>query len=278
MAQDTLTIGHIAYANCEPFFHFLRDAGFDGTIRSGVPAQLNRFLSDGELDLSPSSSFEYLHHWRDYLLLPDLSISSIGAVKSVLLFSPQPLEALVGQEIFLTGESASSVRLLQVMLREYFGFEEVLCRVSHEDLEERVAEGRPALLIGDRALRMAETVDPANMHDLGELWHRKTGLPFVFALWIVRRDLNPAKNRQVLRLYRQLKTFLRRSFDDLSGVAHALPGYSWYGQQKLVDYWQAMSYLLDSRHLAGLKLYAELLYKYGFLDELPAFEFFDLAD
>lgn len=84
----SLTVGHITYANCVPFFRHLQDSGFCGRIVQGVPAQLNALLAAGQIDLSPSSSFEYARNWRDYLLLPDLSISASGPVKSVLLFSP----------------------------------------------------------------------------------------------------------------------------------------------------------------------------------------------
>ena len=88
-----LSIGHITYANCIPWFHFLRQCGFEGEIIDGVPAELNRMLAAGEIDVCPSSSIEYALHPNDYLLLPRQSKSSIGPVESVLLFSPIPLTA-----------------------------------------------------------------------------------------------------------------------------------------------------------------------------------------
>ncbi len=88
--------------------------------------------------------------------------------------------------------------------------------------------------------------------------------------------MTAAQQVMVAKLYAQLKDSLQRSFADLPAVARALPGYAWYGQDKLVDYWRTMSYGLDSRHMEGLRLYAELLLKYRFLDERPAFEFFGL--
>jgi len=273
-----LTVGHIAYANCEPFFHFLRTSGFNGTVLDGVPAQLNRFLAAGELDLSPSSSFEYLRNWREYQLLPGMSISSDGPVKSVLLFSPYPIESLRGEEIFLTGESASSVHLLQVLLREYFSFDEVLCRVPEEALETYIRQGRPALLIGDRALKTSGEVPREHIYDLGELWCQYSGLPFVFALWIIRRDSVERCGQEVSVFYNQLRNSLALAFEDLSSVARNLPAYSWYGEQQLIEYWQSMSYGLDNRQLQGLLRYAELLVKYGFLSELPEIDFVDLIE
>lgn len=272
----SLTIGHIAYANCVPFFHYLNDCGFRGEICSGVPSALNRYLAEGSVDLSPSSSFEYLRNWHDYLLLPELSISAVGAVKSVLLFSPEPLENLQGKQIYLTGESASSIHLLQILLREFYGLSEVLCTVPAGALEEHVRRGQPALLIGDRALRTASEVSPEHIYDLGELWHRFTSLPFVFALWIIRKPVAERRAEQVGELFEQLRNALQRAFADLPRLAQELSDYEWYGEDSLVKYWQCMSYGLQAEHLQGLKLYAELLVKYGFLPQCPNIEFFDV--
>jgi len=118
----TLNVGHIAYLNCVPFFHYLREVGFEGNIVKGVPAQLNAMLAEGKLDLSPSSSFEYGLHWQQYVLLPGLSISSRGPVQSVLLFSPCAIEDLEGRQVALTGESATSVNLLKILLKEFVKF------------------------------------------------------------------------------------------------------------------------------------------------------------
>ncbi|RMF42965.1 MAG: futalosine synthase, partial [Deltaproteobacteria bacterium] len=76
-----LRVGHISYLNCVPFFADLRRQGFDGEIVCGVPAQLNAMLAAGEIDLCPSSSFEYGRAAQDYLLLAGQSISSIGPVQ-----------------------------------------------------------------------------------------------------------------------------------------------------------------------------------------------------
>ena len=97
--SEQLTLGYISYLNCVPFFQYLRDQGYGGRLVPGVPSSLNRMLQLGELDASPSSSFEYALHAEKYCLLPDFSISSTGPVNSVLLFSSEPPEMLVDQTI-----------------------------------------------------------------------------------------------------------------------------------------------------------------------------------
>ena len=113
-----LRIGQIEYANCTPLFHVLREQ-FPGSgyeFVTGVPAELNRMLLAGEIDVCPSSSIEYAYHPDRYTILPHLSISSIGAVASVLLFSKVPVEELDGLKIRLSSESATSVNLLKILL------------------------------------------------------------------------------------------------------------------------------------------------------------------
>ena len=270
----SLSVGHITYANCVPFFHYLSQAGFEETIVPGVPSRLNRLLAQGEVDVSPSSSFEYGRNWRDYLLLPDLSISSRGAVQSVLLFAPGPLEELEGVEIALTGESATSVNLLKILLKEFIGFREVRAAVPQTSVEDLVASGAPALLIGDRALKAALNPPKGHIHDLGELWFRFTGLPFVFALWIVRRTSAAVKSAELRRLIAQLHESLRRAFGSLEHLAAQTPERLWLGETRLVDYWRCMSYDLGPEHLEGLKLYFSLLIKHDLLAEEPEIRFF----
>lgn len=272
----TLTVGHIAYANCVPFFHYLSDSGFSGRILSGVPAELNRLLAEGGVDISPSSSFEYGRNWRNYLLLPGHSISTFGPVKSVLFFSPLALEDLDGTEIALTGESATSVNLIKVLLQEFLGFNRITYHVPQRPVEEILAEGGSGLLIGDRALKASQKRDvPYRIYDLGELWNRYTGLPFVFALWILRKEAAAAKPAEFAALRDQLAESRQRAFFSLDTLAAQTPERSWMSEEALIDYWQCMSYDLTDRHRQGLELYFRLLVKHGLLPDMPEINFFE---
>jgi chorismate dehydratase len=270
----TLTVGHITYANCVPFFHYLAEAGFSGRIVEGVPAELNRLLASGAIDVSPSSSFEYACRWQDYLLLPGHSISSCGPVRSVLLFAARSIDELEGAEIALTGESATSVNLLRILLGEFYGFRKVTYRIPERPVEALIAEGSPALLIGDRALRAALGAS-GYVYDLGELWYRFTGLPFVFALWILRREASQAKRQEVAALQQQLTAARARAFASLEAVAATTPERQWMGEAGLIAYWRCMSYELDERHLAGLRHFFTLAVKHRLLPLQPEIHFFE---
>ena len=274
MTSTSLKVGRINYVNTVPCFHHLTRAGFAGEIIAGTPVELNRLLAAGKLDLSPSSSFEYALHWRDYLLLPGHSISSCGPVQSVLLFSRLPLEAVAGEEIFLTGESATSINLMKVLLHEFMGAGVIDCRVPEEPVEDLVSAGASALLIGDRALRMARAV-PKEMqvYDLGALWQRFTGLPFVFGLWIVRKSAYLDRRGDILDFRRQLDQALQLAFADLEVLASAAPPDSPLAPAELVEYWRTVSYQLTPAHLDGLKKFFVLCCRHGLLNEVPELNF-----
>lgn len=272
----SLTIGHITYANCIPWFHYLRECGFDGQIVDGVPAELNRQLAAGVIDLCPSSSIEYARHADDYLLLPGHSISAIGPVESVLLFTPLPVADLDGESIALTGESATSVALLRVLLREFVRLSEVQTEVPDLPVEELIAAGRPALLIGDRALRMARHVpDGFQVVDLGALWYHYTGLPFVFALWIVRREAALRDPEALCRFVEILEASRTRTFANLQRVAATAAEREWMGEERLVNYWSCVSYAFGPAHMEGLRCYYALLEKYGEIETAPELAFFN---
>jgi chorismate dehydratase len=273
-SADMLRLGYIPYLNAVPFYHFLKQNGFAGQLISGVPAELNRLLQLGELHVSPSSSFEYARHWRDYLLLPKHAISSSGKVKSVLLFSPGELEDLNGEEIAITGESATSINLLRVILREFVALKQVVDKVPSEPVEARISVGQPALLIGDRALQMAEKL-PVGMrcYDLGEIWYQQTGLPFVFALWMVRRDASDVFSFQLAQLSTQLHSSLQQVFASPEMVAADFAGRSELSTQQIAAYWQGIDYDLTEAHLAGMRLFFQLCVKQQLLEDEPVLEF-----
>lgn len=273
-SDHSLCVGYIPYLNCVPFFRYLKESGFTGSIATGVPSKLNAMLQSGEIDVSPSSSFEYALNSKDYLLLPGHSISSQGPVKSVLLFSPCALEQLRGRKIAITAESATSINLLRILLLEYADFPSVKDYVPTEMVEALIARKQPALLIGDRAMKQAANL-PEGMfcYDLGALWHAKTGLPFVFALWILRRDSAQKFSTEISDLQTQLSLSIQRAFSDLPTLARET-GAATKEISRLVEYWQTIEYVLTDNHLKGLDLFISLCLKHKLLKVSPQIEFF----
>lgn len=268
-----LRIGQIEYANCTPLFHALREhfpcSGYE--FVAGVPAKLNRLLLAGEIDVCPSSSIEYAYHPERYTILPQLSIASIGAVASVLLFSKVPIEKLGDRKILLSSESATSVNLLKILLGQRFG-----CSCTYEVAkpDTTVADGDSSalLLIGDSALRASMVKSDQFVYDLGQVWHSWTGYPFVFALWLCRNEI--ADGAELKILARQLIRAKELVPGHLDQIAMHAKEAEWMGHDRLLAYWRDnISYHLDERAQAGLMLYYAKCFESGLIGAIPTLQF-----
>lgn len=167
---------------------------------SGHPEALNREMAEGTLSISPISTAAYAGIQEDVLLLPDFCLASIGYVRSVVLLSKVPIEALNGKTVGLSTASQTSAVMLKTLLKTVYCVEPTyIPSAPYPKLEGMDA----ALVIGNEALYPAlEAV--SYTYDLGDLWFRKTGHPIVFAVFAVRRDaLQPYGNeiRSVIDAY-----------------------------------------------------------------------------
>ena len=268
-----LRIGQIEYANCTPLFHILRERFpcSEYEFVAGVPARLNGMLFAGEIDVCPSSSIEYAYHPERYRILPHLSISSIGAVASVLLFSSVPVESLDGCKIRLSSESATSVNLLKILLGQRFG-----CSCVYETVQPTGSladDDSPAiLLIGDSALRASLEDSGLFVYDLGEMWHSWTGHPFVFALWLCRNEI--AERDELKSLARRLVQAKDSVPGCLPQIAMSAKEVCWMGHERLLAYWRDnISYQFDERAQAGLMLYYAKCFESGLISAVPMLHF-----
>jgi chorismate dehydratase len=272
-----LKIGQIDYANCTPLFHVLREQFhcLEYEFVPGVPAVLNRLLQTGEIDVCPSSSIEYAYHPDLYSILPKLSISSIGAVASVLLFSRVPIVDLDGCVIHLSSESATSVNLLKILIRQRYGLSctyEIASSVANdaEDCSSAL------LLIGDSALRSALEKSAPYVYDLGELWYSWTGYPFVFALWLCRKEV--AEGGELKKLCAQLIEAKKCVPGQLEQIATGAKETAWMGRDRLLAYWREnISYQLDEWGKTGLMLYYTKCFECGLIDAIPTLRFVDVS-
>jgi chorismate dehydratase len=269
-----LRIGQINYANCVPLFRALLSecgGGCYSYVR-GVPAVLNMMLARGEIDVCPSSSIVYGRDPDRYLLVPGLSISAFGPVTSVLLVSREPLELLDGRSIGLTTESETSVALLRIILGRHLGFSN---RFEQTDLPLAAALERYSalLLIGDAALRAYYQPHPFKVYDLGELWYRYTGLPFVFALWIVNRAAMADKGAEIEILAGKLQAAKICARRNTAAYAASEPALDWLDARQLNDYWNTISYELGEPEVAGLTTFFRHARDLGIIAGVPELHF-----
>ncbi len=273
-----LRIGEISYANCTPIYTTLK-AGFDcGPYEfiTGEPSLLNSMLARGEVDVSASSSIEYARHADEYLIIPDLSISSSGEVGSILFFSKFPIDALGGRDVAVSSASATSTVLLKVLLKFKYGIEPAF-RPMTPRLSSMLAGADAALLIGDEALRERIALPEGSglsVHDLGREWDDFTGLPFVYALWMIRADSADRLRDAASGLKRDLLLARDKSMKEYGNIALAAPESAWMGMDGLVAYWRAMSYRLGEGHIEGLVRYLGYAKEVGEIPAVPRLKFF----
>ena len=249
-----MRLGRIAYVNCYPVYTAL-DRGavtVPATVVTGTPAELNDRLADGRLEVSVISAVEYARHAAAFELLPELSISCDGPVRSVLLFSRRPPRELGGGRVLVSTSSRTSVLLLELLTRDAWGAPVELVNAPAEpgDLARLASVPHEAVLvIGDAALLLVAGHAYPYVVDLGAAWKDWTGLPFVFAVWAARRDADRGAVRDVHRALLASRKWGLAHLDDLADLAAATTGVD---RRVCADYLSGLDYGLSYRHLAGL--------------------------
>ena len=191
-------IGSVEYLNAAPLTR-----GIESELIFATPAKLAEMLRRDELDAALVSITEVLFNDR-YDILEGIAIASLGEVYSVLLAHKKPLEE--AEEIFCDTASLTSVNLLKVLLAEKKLFPQF------KPLENYAAapEKDFVLLIGDRAIDFQRAPYTHEIFDLGFAWHELTNLPFVYAVWALRRGI---ENKELRRGLREAKKFGMETLD-----------------------------------------------------------------
>ncbi len=256
MKGARVRIGRIHYANLFPIFHSLEKIARSRQYEfvGGVPSAVNKLLRAGEVHVSPSSSIEYLRHEEIYGLLEGHSISSRGPIGSILLFSKRPIETLDGLVILTSSQSETSVALLNIILTKFYDFQCTLKSTS-APLSKGMESHSAYMLIGDDALREALRWPRLYIYDLGDIWYRNTGLPFVFALWIARNDFRSGEPVLFEEFRKDLDAAKIEALKDLKGIARESSLITVLSESEIVSYWQGISYDLDDGHKKGLELF-----------------------
>jgi chorismate dehydratase len=189
-----IRIGKIPFLNCVLFFHGLEnEAGIH--LEPLVPRALSSAASEGEVDAGPVPLVTTWGIEDRFRPLDEFCISTIDRARSILFFSKRPFDRLDGATIGITQETSTSVRLLKTLLMHAWRVRPA--QFTHVDWPNNDA----FLLIGDEALIHRRGVkDYPHVADLGEVWHKWTGLPFVFARWMVRKDLPEADAQCVVQM------------------------------------------------------------------------------
>ncbi len=264
---SSLRLGRIAYINSQPMHWRL---GIEPTL-TAPPTALNQALVDGEIDAACISSIEYARNAESLVLLPSMCISSAGAVGSIKVFSNKPFEQVT--HFAVTPESATSVALVECLSKLRGGVPEI--SVLHGSPEEFVTsasddQARGVLLIGDAALAAADSPALSNFfsEDLGERWHRETGLPMVYAVWAVRREVAEQSPELTKALDEALCSSVHAFATDDSAVK-TVAGSVGMTHESATEYFNQLCYRFAQAERKGMLRFLRMASEYGLLDTVP---------
>lgn len=246
--MSRLRVGAVPYLNARPLVEGLAD---DPAVayREDVPARLAAALDDGALDVALVSSVEALRApARSYV--EGLAIASAGPVESVLLAGPADPRA--ARTVALDGASLTAAALTRLVYGTFLGRRDVVFQPAPPAPDPRATGADATLVIGDAALRL--DVRGLAIVDLGALWTEATGLPFVWAVWLLRPGADADRIRDRLHAARRAGAATRDARARAAAHALGLPPVTALRYLR-----QVMRYDLGPAERQGLSHFGELL-------------------
>lgn len=221
--------------------------GIESELIYATPSKLAEQLRAGELDAALVSITEVLFH-DGYDILDGISIASLGEVYSVILAHKKPLEK--AKEIYFDAASLTGLNLLKVLLAERGVFPEFKALENYKAAREKDF----VLLIGDPAIDFQRSNHKHEIFDLGAAWTEMTRLPFVYAVWALRRGI---ENLDLRRELREAKNFGIETIDAIIETREE------YDEDFRRDYFEwNIQYHLATDEKRGIEKFCELLQKH----------------
>lgn len=260
MAQKSrVRIGAVSFLNTKPLIYSLLNSTHSNDeieLSVHVPSRLADLLRVGSIDVGLIPIIEYFRAFEEdpssYRIIPDISISSHGAVRSIQLLSRVPIPQI--QSVGLDTGSRTSHALLRIVLTEKYDLQPTFS-ASPPSIELRSADTDAVLRIGDAALRQLDSAPHAV--DLGAEWDELTGLPFVYACWVARHDIDLEKVTQILQKAKELSVQQIPKIVRMEAEAMGLP------EALCSDYLtKRIFYNLGDSEIAGLNRFYELAQRY----------------
>ncbi len=236
-------VGSVGYLNAAPLVR-----GIEDEVALMTPAKLAELLRSNQLDAGLVSITEVLFNDL-YDVLDGIAIASLGEVRSVFLAHKKPIEEVT--EIYCDPASLTSVNLLRVLLAER-GLKPEFKPLKDYKLAKDLDY---VLLIGDAALDFLFSSPTHSLLDLGSAWMELTQLPFVYAVWALRRG---PENAPLRRMLREARDF---GLDTLDNIIQSRTEYDLEFRKDYLG-WH-IHYHLGSDEKRGIAKFVELLRKHS---------------
>ncbi|MGE5314596.1 MAG: aminofutalosine synthase MqnE [Acidobacteriota bacterium] len=246
-------IGKIPYLNSVPFYHNFEKGIFK--MLPIVPRRMGELARHDVLDAGLFSLMDYFSQEDELEMLP-FGIATRDQVKSVMLFSKEGWRGLEGKKIGITDDTATSIRLLQVLLEKKYG---VKARLERMQTGINNSSGYDAvLLIGDEALKRNKFgLDGFELvFDLASEWYDWQKLPFVFAVWAMRRACDAGTKKELADSIGRSLTQNEPQLDSIGSIHGARIQLT---PQETQEYLEGFNYRLGDRHRDAIRLFKKLV-------------------
>lgn len=254
-----IRVGAVTYLNSKPLIEGLDRLPAPAELVLDYPSRLADDLARGRLDVALIPSVEAFSD-PDYEVVSDACVATHGPVYSVKLYSRVPPGEI--RTLALDEGSRTSAALTRVMLDERYGVQPQISRLPLGK-PFSTATTDAVLVIGDRAM----TPPRGQFHtvwDLGEEWMNWTGLPFVFAMWVTRRDANLGT------MERQLNAARDQGLTNLRRIAQQGARSLGLTEELAFNYLsQNLHFHLGAAEQQGLRLFHQLAAQHGFAGRAP---------
>ena len=249
-AQVVRMIARVPYLNSVPFFRGL-PLGTPYGLVDCMPRELGARAAAGEIVAGPLPVIDVFRLEQTFEPLGRVGIAVRGRAHSALLFARQPIRQLDGAVIAVTEESSTTACLLRLLLEQRYR----VIPAAYERGQRPDAEA--LLLIGDEALRFkyTNTRYPFEI-DVGFEWWLWQHLPFVFAVWAVRKDAAAQEKRQIEAA---LMRSLTMNLGELGVVAQEASQRLGLPAHELEQYLASFVYRLGPSEGEGMQRFRELV-------------------
>mgnify|MGYP000521546072 FL=1 len=177
----------MSYLNTKPLLYGLEHGQMSNEVELVLdyPANLVRLLQSNQIDIGliPVGALPSL---GDYHIISDYCIGTEGEVASVAVFSEVPMEEI--DTVLLDYQSRTSVMLCKILFEKHWKKKVQFIDAKDESYIDNIRGNVAGLVIGDRALKIRDKFK--FKFDLGLAWKEMTGLPFVFAVWVRKKEIS----------------------------------------------------------------------------------------
>ena len=251
-----LRVGSVSFLNAKPLIYGLeRDPGVDLSLE--VPSRLLEGMRTKRYDVALLPVIDY-QRMEGLRLLTAGGIGCDGPTLTVRIFSRVPIGDV--RTLACDTDSHTSVALARVVLAEAYGVTPEFVPLSRNPHTEW---STARLLIGDKVVSEEPAGFPHQL-DLGEAWKRLTGLPFVFAAWMARGDV------ELYDLPSRLERVKREGLRNAGRIAgREAPPRGWPVDVALRYLTEYLRFDVGGDQLAAIERFHSLAYRHGVIPEPP---------